>query len=173
MKKTILILMITLVGYVNAQEKFTFSKDGFNSLYLVTEVENLSQSELYNKTLNYIKTNYNNPDEVIISKIENEMIRFKGIKKGASNYMAPGDLMYEVQIDFKDGKYKFELSRMSFNIANGGYKTFDLNSQDKWYKKNGSLRAWFGDKVQAISKTMNDLNQSIKYSFTNSEDKEW
>ena len=65
---------------------------------------------MYNKTLNWVKETYKNPDAVLKMKIENEKIRIDAIATGLLKIRGNSfNLSYVIEISFKDNKYRFEI----------------------------------------------------------------
>lgn len=65
--KSYLILILLLIRFnkLIAQDKFSYDQNGLSPVYLVNKVDNLSNKKLFEKTLEWVKKNYKNPDEVI------------------------------------------------------------------------------------------------------------
>jgi hypothetical protein len=93
--------------------------------YVVLNIENKKASELYTNALKYINKNYKNPEKVTLGKVENESLKFvtfesSFIKVTNSFVKVAIDAEYNIQLDFKDGKVKFELQNLDmYNSANG------------------------------------------------------
>lgn len=108
MKKTILNLACCMIISISfAQTTYIFDESGeINPNPFITEV-NGTNMELYNKTLKWIKIYYDNPDDAITSKIEGEYIRIFGQEpiKGTD------DLVYTIEFEFKNNKYRTTLSK--------------------------------------------------------------
>jgi hypothetical protein len=175
--KSILILLLLVTGLTKAQEtEFKFSKDGFTN-FVVTETPNFRANEIYSKTLNWIKENYENPNEVIKMTIENESIRLTAIENIFRIYNAFGDyvdfpLEYSLKISFKENKYKFEVT-----IINVKHNAIDYSNIPKMiYKKNGILIKWYRDTPTMIENYFNELNSSLKnyiLEFNKKENQDW
>lgn len=98
--------------------------DATTGLYTYTNVEEIpgkSKSELYNQALSWANTYYKNPTDVIREKNAEEgkiliKARYKifneADKKGVVT--AAGDVMYTLTIGAKDGKYKYEISKINW-----------------------------------------------------------
>jgi hypothetical protein len=115
--KSIKIVMMALMMCSNLvsfgqDSLFTLNQDGLTD-YIVTNCDGKSQNDLYKKTLDWILVTYNTPSSVIKAQIENNYIRIEGSAGnlvrfgglGASSYLT----RYQIEISFKDGKYKFDL----------------------------------------------------------------
>lgn len=108
MKKVIIALFIGFIGF--AQEMPKITKEGLTPI--VVNVEGKTASEIYSKTKEWIQTYYKNPSEVLKADIPNEMIRIQGYAvdgyKTKNLGMVYGyDYDYTIEIDFKDGKYRY------------------------------------------------------------------
>ena len=143
---------------VFAQEgEFKLSKEGFTD-YLVIDCKNLSQSELYKKTLDWINVTYNTPSEVIKGKIENDYIRIEGF----ANHVISSGTKYQIEISFKDGKYKFDIIKIEF-ISNfdGQWKEFDIINTAEYVDKEGRIirksKVW-----NRVIEYFNTLNSSLQ-----------
>ena len=162
MKKTILLLMLSISINIFAQDlpKLELKQTGIESI--VVDVEGKTASELYNQALNWVQETYKNPDEVLKAKIENQKIRINGFSENSWYIKSLGmkqysDLSYSIEISFKDGKYKFEyaITKLSKDGQKFGY------SYPYFFKKDGSTRKFYKESVPAINNEMNDLSQSF------------
>lgn len=183
MKKILLlVIFLNLNFYLSAQEtKFVFDyKTGLNK-YIVTPIADKKATEIYKKTLDWIKLTYSDPTKAILSNIENEYVRFNAL----GDYICFDPLQpkntsldcykvkYEIEIFFKDGRYKFEiLSLQQYETprqyASGGWKDVPVFSRllDEeglkkiLFKKDGTLKKQY----ETITKTgdyFNQINNSL------------
>lgn len=171
MKKIIyfLLAIFTISNLSYSQEiSFKYDENGLSPKYSIIKVNSLMQNQIYEDALNWIKQNYKNPDEVIETRIENEMIRFTGIKQNALSIGKSKpiyfDLKHTILISFKDGKYKFEplsiMVKASGTDNNFGWIPFDLNNGKLYYKK-GKLIEKFDQYVIKIPEFLNNLSVAI------------
>ena len=138
-----------------------------------------SANEIYNKSLNWVKESYKNPSEVIKTTIENEMIRFEGIKADGVSSKVLGSKMfysvkYTISLYFKDNKYKFEINSVDYAISTPGANT-DLKNITYCYKNSGEIRGLYSYVPTDIESLLNDLNSSL-YLYIEKEStqkKEW
>jgi len=159
--KIFLFVTITTFG----QEKFDYNQNGLTPKSIVNEIDNLEQNEIYSKTLNWIKTNYKNPNEVIKSTIENEMIRIEGTKidwlcvssLGAS---VCSNAIYSLQFNFKNGKYKIEIISLKAS-SNSGSFDINLDNGSIYYDKKGELKKFTKDTPKAIFALFNEINSNL------------
>lgn len=169
MKKLVLIVFF-IYGYTNAQEtEFTFTAERGMTDFIVTPVEGKTAIEIYKKVIEWIKVNYKNPNEVILSTIENEYIRFEGVSD-----ILKLKSKYQIEISIKDGKYKFDLINLQVFVApnqmgtpvgwNNYYVNFNSNSskesRENMYKSDGSYKSWCKN-TSEIPTFFNELNKSL------------
>jgi len=171
MKKVLFILLL-ISAFANAQEaEFKFTKDGFTD-YVIGTVPNKTASELYKKTIDWINITYKNPKEVIKGQIENEYIRIEGFKSSmlckkilGSNICENG--RYQIEISFKDGKYKFDVISLETYVNasqynSGGWYPVELTNTSYAYKESGELKPMFKNYPNQIESTFNSLNNEFK-----------
>lgn len=124
---------VTPKGLMNQTEDKTFA---------VLEFPNQSKSELYQKALKYIHSAYKNPEYVIKSNILDESIRFDSykddMKVSNGGVKIPVLIKYAVQLEFKDGKIKYEIVDQDFGgltYSGNIWKGYPI-----WNEKNGKIR---------------------------------
>ena len=143
-------------GQTEHPETFEYGKKGIND-YVVTLVEAKNTSEIYNKTINWIKETYKNPDKVLKMEIKDEKVRINGV---ASDLLFVKKMSfaldYVIEIAFKDNRYKFDLISLSKTDSGTDYKNIPNFKTDKKLVKN------FGESPQRIEAYLNELNQSLK-----------
>lgn len=173
MNKILLLLLMLVSFYSNAQEtEFKCTKEGFTD-YIVGIVEGKTSQELYKKTLDWVSYTYKNPKEVIKAQIENDYIRIEGAKSNLLCIKSLGllncsDVRYQIEISFKDGKYKFDLTKLEQYIppsqytVTSGWIEVRLTDTSLYYKDNGDLRSFYKLYPTAIETEFNSLNTSLK-----------
>lgn len=171
MKKLLLVVLIITSINLNAQEKFTYDKEGLTD-FIVVKVDSMSQSEIYAKTIDWIKDTYKNPDEVIKAKFENEKVRFNGFKSNALSTKVLGltnytDARYSIEISFKNGRLKFnpinlEQYAESSQYVTGGWYGISMDTGSWLYKKSGKLKRITKKNPSQIESIFNDLATSLK-----------
>lgn len=186
--RKILFVLLMFSSVVNAQHsKFIFDyKTGLND-YIVTSVEGKLATEIYKKTLDWIKVTYADPSKAILSTIENEYIRFNGL----GDYICYDPLnpknitldcynvKYEIEISFKDGKYKFEiLSLQQYETPgqyrSGGWKNvpvFNKNISEEdlakiLFKKDGTIKKQY-ETITKSGDYFNNIN-TLLFEYINS-----
>lgn len=188
--KSILALAIILFCFLNnllAQEKFSYEQNGLNPKYIVQVFEGTTQKQLFDKSINWIKETYKNPDKVIKTTIDSSMVRLEGSIEHYIPVMlvSPnGDLTtYTIEISFRNGRYKFEPINLSA-FGNGDWIEIDLDTaafanytKYAFYKKNGDIKPSFKDYPALIENLFNNLNLSLlnylKDSQTKKEEEIW
>lgn len=154
---TILILIFSfqIFGQGEHPEKFEYSENGIND-FIVANVDGKSTNDIYNKTINWIKETYKNPDNVLKMKIENEQVRINGIASGLLSVKNMDfTLDYVIEISFKEGRYKFDLISLTTTESGTDYKKIPNFKTDKKLVKN------FGESPQRIENYFNGLNESL------------
>ena len=178
--KISLIIFLGLSPRLFDQSIFEYNESGLKPNYVVENIDSLSQKELYNKTINWIKETFKNPNDVIKTTIDNEKVRIEGYQPNLftwSRLMVNYDvgLFYTVEISFKDYKYKFEPIEIKsefqpkgcYEPAVGYYITISLDNGTQLYKKNGKLKC-SNTLPQSFSKFINSLNANLKDFLINS-----
>ncbi len=126
-----------------AQESFKYDPLGLNPKYIVVEVENKTQMKLFQCALNWIKETYKNPNEVIQMTMDSSKIRFEGFaeKLLCSNMgnTKCKDYIYSIELEFKDGKYKFTPIYLQTYVPPILYseeqvRSVDINNGSAYYK---------------------------------------
>jgi hypothetical protein len=164
MKVKILLLMAFITTSTFAQEtEFKFSKDGLTD-FIVGSFDG-SAKELYNRTLSWIKEN-NKDTEAIKSLVENEKITFQGVKENFICNKAGGTTVcskatYTIEMIFKDGKYKFDVTEIVLKDVNGKIVRPNLNDFSEYYDKDGNLKKYMNDVPAAYQNLFNGLNKSL------------
>ena len=155
-----------------AQEKFTYDKTAITDYVVINA--NGTASELYSKTINWIKESYKNPDEVIKMTIENEKLRFQGYSKKFTCWGSVcSDASYTIEISFKDGKYKFDLISLK---AVGEVNSFEMpiNDLSIYYNKNGEFRKGSKQSLDDTVYFLNTLQQNLNdYINGNTKKADW
>jgi hypothetical protein len=182
MKKILLklssyILLFILVTFSNisfSQEQeteFKFTKDGFTD-FLVNKVDSTTQSVLYKKTLDWISTTYKNPKEVLKAQIENDYIRIEGAQNSLLCQQILlsticDDAKYQIEISFKDNRYKFDVISISgyqspSQYSSGGWYDVKFDNMKLYFKDNGEIRTMYKNYPTSLPETFNGLNNSLK-----------
>ncbi|MFD1604117.1 DUF4468 domain-containing protein [Flavobacterium artemisiae] len=167
MKQLVFLFFIIFVKFGFAQQtEFRFSEEGLTD-FLVVECENKTQSQLYKKTIDWIAVTYNTPMAVQKAQIENEYIRIEG---SAKDLLGSGT-KYQIEISFKDGKYKFDITQIQFwneldNFLLGGsepiWKDFEMTHTNRYVDKKGQIKGRYKSTCEKVINYFNTLNLSLK-----------
>ncbi len=170
MKKTLLLFFQFYTFFAFAQEsEFTLSKEGLTD-YIVTECNGKAQSEIYRKTLDWISVTYNTPSKVLKGNIENEYLRIEGSSKDLMvlNFFGKDhcNATYQIEISFKDGKYKFDIIEIKYfneqGFSDPSWKEFKVNKASIYYDKRGQISNVFKYLPDTLPQYLNNLNSSLK-----------
>lgn len=176
MKKLVLLLFMS-IGALAQETEFKFTKDGFTD-FIVTEVPGKLQNQLYKKTLDWISVTYKNPKEVLKAQIENDYIRIEGSKHGLVCITRLIKFCYEsryqIEISFKDGKYKFDVIKIEYYVepskyGPGGWYDYQLTNMNEYFKKSGEIRGAYEDSQLQFPKFFNELNSELSVFLKSSE----
>lgn len=160
-----LLMLFTVLGF-SQETEFKFTKDGFTD-YVVTDCKDKTAAELYKKTIDWISTTYNNPKEVIKAQIENDYLRFESVEKNLFCLKPTlcSNMKYQIEVSFKDGKYKFDLLALDQDMPDVGWVHFGGLEDGKFYfNENGEVKSKFKIIADDIPKYFNSLNKSL-YDF--------
>lgn len=175
MKKLIFLLSTTLIstsifGQEAQPTEFSVNKEQQLTDFIVVTSEGNTKEELYKKTIEWINKTYNKPNEVIISQVENDYIRFQGISK--KEYCRKPmveiceDLRYEIEVSVKDGRYKFDVVKLESaetskygNVI--GWNEIVFKKSWMMFKNNGEVRDQYKDTMPKIANHINTLQKSL------------
>lgn len=183
--KTITLIFALFISFLsNGQEKFTYNESGLTPEYLVGEADGKTQQEIYTKSLNWIKETYKNPDEVIKTTIQNEKIRFEGVEMDLMCHSALGlttcyNTTYTIEIEFREGKYKFTPLSITYRIPATSYtqamtETVVFSTGEYYYNKKGKLKTRTKSVPESVEILLNGLNTSLnKYILKENSLEKW
>lgn len=157
MKKSIFFFLIlfNVISILAQQTIITeLNDDGILIGQSITKMDSLSAEKIYKKTEEWIAYTFTNTESVTQAKLENKMIRLKGISKSVIGpFMGYYfDLSYQIQIDVKEENLRFtitELKQVSQSFP------FTKTSLELFYKK-GKLK-----ENKAVVKTKNQVDKQI------------
>ena len=157
---TLIALIATSISYCQDIPELSIKITGVEEIIVL--VEGKTSSEIYTKSINWIKETYRNPEEVIKMTIENEKIRIEGYQNNAWYYKSLGikqnyDMVYELQISIKDDRYKLEFIPMKF-YTSVGLPAYDYTT---FFKANGDTRKTYAPAVESLNQSMNDISTSL------------
>lgn len=165
MKLKILLLMMFITASTFAQDTtFKFSKDGLTD-FIVTTYDG-SAKDTYNRVVAWVKDNAKK-NFLVVSSIENEKLTIEGTKENFLCSKAGGTTVctsatFTIEINFKDGKYKFAALGLT-EKANNSANTIVHNLDDfsEYYNPDGGLKKYKDDVPAAYESLFNDLNKSL------------
>lgn len=169
---------LTLLIAINTYSQvgmFSFKPDG-NSDFVVNTVEGFKAEDIYKKVINWVSLNYQNPESVIKAKIENEYIRITGFNSESfSRTLKSGSkfqygIRYSIEIQIKDGKFRFKYTPNEITTDEGKkvyFTLFDVLSN----KPDNNGNAWDGSKEE-LENNIQSLNNSI-YSYITKPKENW
>jgi hypothetical protein len=166
------VVLIFLATALSAQKAKTFSyevpqlpvnEDSKLITYGAVIDEKASKDELYKRTMNFMKSNYKNTAEVLKTQDETPgeieaVHRFKifnpankeGIKTDA------GLVSYTMTIKLKDGKYKYEVSKIN-------WKQTSYYSVEKWMDKSSpSYQSNYDYYLMQMDEQIKELEEKLK-----------
>jgi hypothetical protein len=165
MKLKTLLLMAFITASTFAQDTtFKFSKDGLTD-FIVTTYDG-SAKDTYNRVVAWVKDNAKK-NFLVVSSIENEKLTIEGTKENFLCSKAGGTTVctsatFTIEINFKDGKYKFAALGLT-EKANNSANTIVHNLDDfsEYYNPDGGLKKYKDDVPAAYESLFNDLNKSL------------
>ena len=141
------------------QGSFEYGPQGLTP-YVVMNVNGVTGQDLFNKTLNWVKTNWQNPDKVLKMTIPNEKIRVEGFQQGLiTPRKMPMGCGYTVEISFKDNKLKFDV--VSILSAPDGVPTGYNYRELPNFKTDEKMLKAFGNSASIIENYFNNLVKSL------------
>lgn len=168
------LLAVFSVGSAFSQgNKFTFTKDGF-SKFVVTECggKDNGQKDLYQKTLDWVSVTYKNPNETIVSKVDNDNVVIEGLSDNllCLNYLGEknfNNAKYTIKISFKNGKYKLEVIDIKSystpsEYVKGGWYDVKLDTTEDYYNQKGELRELYQFYPEVLTSFLNGMNDNLK-----------
>ena len=75
MRKLLLLLFVTSLFQLNAQN-ISITKDGITD-YVVSDCEGIKKDVMYSKAIEWVNFTFKNPSEVLITNLENNLIRLE------------------------------------------------------------------------------------------------
>jgi hypothetical protein len=169
MKRLFLLLVFVCAVSFGQETDFTFSKDGFTD-FVVNECPGKTQNELYKKSIDWLAVTYNNPKEVLKAQIENDYIRIEGFSKNLLCFGGMGktyyDANYQIEISFKEGKYKFDVISVTLLNTKSDPK-IELEDMNEYYKSNGSIKGIYKYFPEVFPAFFNDLNKNLSEFINN------
>ena len=179
-----LIFTIAVLTSLSSFAQFTYDERGLTPKFTVNDVPEKTQKELYQKSLNWIKETYKNPEKVIKATIEYEKIRWEGVALDAMCHSALGmtycyNTTYTIELVFKDGKFKFNPIAISYRIPGNQYapsttERIDFTTGQYYYNRKGKLKSRTATIPASVELLLNNLNNRlIDYITKDDAPEEW
>jgi hypothetical protein len=133
MKKALLLASAFIISFFTYSQSFILSSSGLlnagdtSKHFVVIKVDSVSAKDLYARSYFYIEHNWKNPDFANSGKVEGEFLHINTYAKNVCSSKAglgmknPIDIKYSLNLDFKDGKIKYEIIdlEMTGHSSNG------------------------------------------------------
>lgn len=168
-------LFLVIIGFSTTifpqGDKFKLDKESpiFPNQYVELKIDSLSVKYAYNKTLKWISSTYNMPDEVIKVQLEDKYIRIEDSGKlyfakafGIGNFY---DTRYSITFAFKKGKVTFEVTKMTAyfpptDLTHGRWMDVIYQNKDL-YRKNGKLKKSKKKRYDVLFNYFNNLSADL------------
>lgn len=166
----ILAFVCTSLYGQNNDSIFTFTKEGLTP-YVVRQVPALSKTELYTKAIEWAMHTFSHPDKCLLAKTENEYLRIEGYTSVLYSYKVfgvihPVDAKYQIELYFKDGRYKFVAFELRSNFEGSWLLQVPYSPEraKAFFDKSGNVIKSVQPLVSGLTDTFNRLNESL-YSY--------
>ncbi len=170
-----LLIFSVLTANAQAPTKFELTPAGFTD-FVVSDVPGKQKPALYKSTLDWVQATFKKED-AIKAKAEAEKVVFEGTGKVVSIDGAlklTYESRYQVEVSFKDGKYKFDLLKLEYFTERtqhgpGGWREIQLTDVTNYYTKQGTLRPankYFPEIADYFNKINDDLKKFIESGAT-------
>ncbi len=136
MKKLLLLITIltTVINGFSQEYYFLPTTNGLingvdGKPYFVIEIPNKKAKDIYNAIIDKVTRSYDKPKEVIVAQKEFSYIKMYGFqpKSIGSGEYSGYDLTYNIEIEIKDGKYRFFFSNLIMTKDSSGKEKMTLN----------------------------------------------
>lgn len=175
MKKFLLFFLLTAAISIAAQNNvpdsvFSYTAAGFSD-FIVQQTPGKSSADLYKRTLDWAQYYFKSQPKVVKAKIENEYIRIEAYQMGLISFnvllKSPCDTYYQLEIWFKDGRYKMDVTELKYYIP------ATQNMPDRWdsfpaqnngdlvYKKDGTPKTFYKYIPEGLTTYFNQLNRDL------------
>jgi len=147
--------------------------------FVVINAQDKSAKQLYDNVVRYITKNYKNPDKAIKGKTDGEYIKFEtyvsNICTGRNIVKVSFAAKYTTEINFKDGKIKYEIfdldifnpdNNLSVEISGSpavGWVIYNRKGQLKQEEMKSQIEAYFNAGIKSISDFINYKNLDDKW----------
>jgi hypothetical protein len=135
---------------------------------VVVAINNLSKNELYNKTLIWTSSFYQNQNQATITSVQDEKISINGVAKNVKFTRIMGqdvfvDLPYLFSVDFTDGEItmSFTLGGENGDITDEDGEVIASTSPSRIFDKNGEAHKMSLIFKADAEREMNDLSYAM------------
>jgi hypothetical protein len=153
--KLIMILLISLISKAGLSQTITSDSIKLNSTGVMSKLLKTAAKPnlLYNRTIKWINSTYQNPDKIIVGQQINQSVTISGYKSDVfKNY----GMLYHIYFTIQDSliKYKFTIDELKYESP-GASPSANV-PLSFFYKKDGSIKP---SAQKAIIKIEQDVNQ--------------
>lgn len=168
MKYLILCITLFLTTTVQGQDQFTITMDGLESQSSPSQIDHLTRSQMYEKTLSWIEENEEVYKLSVQDKTENESIQLTSTKWNATHlgekyYTAE----YSVRLTFEDNSLRFEPTAIRLKLNSKydmGWEAFDTTDTAMYFKKGKVIKkykSYLEDLIAQLNAINIQLNSSL------------
>lgn len=164
MKSNILLVIaffgIVFCGSAQDQSQFEYQSSGLSS-FVVTTLEDKPAIQLFSQTKQWISEENKTYQFEVIEETEHKIIQLSAEAKDVITYKNySSNLKFNLEIAFKNGRYKFEISDLQYEYYKSYYELPNLNNPNK-----PELERHFENAKQDLVEFFNQLNKSLKKSM--------
>jgi hypothetical protein len=135
----------------------------------VVFVGNKTAEQIYNSLNEWVSFTFTNTESVVQAKIENKMMRINGVSKSVLGPFMGFyfDLGYTIQVEIKDGRFKFSVTNLTQISPRAPYSKYPL---DGIFNNKGEIKSArkYQDAKSQIDAELNKLLFSLKSSIDGS-----
>ncbi|WP_127845400.1 DUF4468 domain-containing protein [Psychroflexus aestuariivivens] len=163
--KSNILLVIAFLGTVfcslaQDQSQFEYQSSGLSS-FVVTDVNDKPASQLFSETKHWISEQKKTYQFEVIDEVGDKIIQLSGEAKDViiyKNYTS--NLKFNLEIAFKNNRYKFEISDLQYEYYNSYYDLPNINNPNQ-----PELERHFENAKIDLPEFFNKLNKSLKKSM--------
>jgi len=169
MQRNIFIIALLFAFQTQAQEyEFETNDEGHAYYSSVEEVSGLSNTDLFDRGLEWINEYYVNPTGVIKVKDKEKMIiegkarlRLMTYDKKGNEVVGGGIVSYQIHLFFKDGRYKYEFERIRWEKPSY-YDVTRWNDKSQVGYNEANFNFYKKQVIEYIDETIESLTQYMK-----------
>jgi len=173
--KNLIILSLLVSTFAFGQvPKLELTRNGVEPA--VINVDIITASDIYARTLRWLEDNFDNPDNVIVANLENKELSIKAVEPKVWTPTRIGEdtdygIEYTLKIEFRDGRYK-----VTYNLGNfeKDGKKLSTTYKDLFKKFDGSVKHNYDAAVAGIESKLNKKTESLyNYIMGNDNGEDW